>query len=114
MRKNWVLPVMISVAFFALAWALPSISPHVEHIWRYCIAAVGFAILVISYFIARNVPAEPLPQGGRGGEASAPGEGAEAVGGAGGNANGRLGGDGGSAVAAGKRSRAKGGAGGSG
>jgi hypothetical protein len=114
MRINFFTPLLMSVAFLIFGAVLPTIMPTVGVEWKYASLAVGVALLVATYFVAKNGSSTSQTRGGRGGKSSAPGENADAEGGAGGNANGGIGGDGGSALASGKGARAKGGAGGSG
>ena|SRR5471032_1674132 len=114
MRINFFVPLLMSAAFLIFGAVLPTIMPTVGVEWKYASLAVGVALLVATYFVAKNGSSTSRTRGGRGGKSSAPGENADAEGGAGGNANGGIGGDGGSALATGKGARAKGGAGGSG
>ena len=114
MRINYFVPLLMSVAFMIIGAVLPTIMPSVGVEWKYLSLAVGVALLVATYAIAKAGSSASQTRGGRGGESSAPGANADAEGGSGGNANGGLGGDGGSALATGKGARAKGGAGGTG
>jgi len=113
-RINYFVPLLMGAAFLIFGAVLPTLIPDVNVNWKYASLAVGVALLVIAYFVAKNDSPTSHTHGGRGGKASAPGENATAEGGEGGNANGGIGGDGGSARASGKGSRAKGGAGGAG
>jgi hypothetical protein len=114
MRINYVLPLLMGTAFLIFGVIFPLIMPEVSNVWKYSLLAVGVVLLVISYFFARNGSTPSQPRGGRGGAAKATGEDTDALGGAGGNANGGTGGNGGNAYATGKGARARGGAGGSG
>jgi hypothetical protein len=114
MRINYVLPLLMGTAFLIFGVVFPLMMPNVSNGWKYSLLVVGFVLLVISYFVARSRSAPSQSRGGRGGAARATGENTDAVGGAGGNANGGTGGNGGNAYATGKGARARGGAGGSG
>lgn len=104
----------MGIAFLLFSVVLPLIIPAVDQNWAYGLASVGVFLLVASFIVAKSGSTQLRARGGRGGKAIASGEEADAVGGAGGNANGGIGGNGGNARATGKGARAKGGAGGAG
>jgi hypothetical protein len=114
MRINYVLPLLMGIAFLIFGMVLPTLMPTMSDEWKYGLLTVGVVLLLISCLLARFGPTAPSSYGGSGGNGIATGEDSDAIGGAGGKANGGIGGKGGDARATGKGARAKGGAGGSG
>lgn len=114
MQISYVVPLLMGSAFLIFGLVLPTLLPILNNAWKYGLLGVGAILLLYSCFIARTGSKTIRSRGGLGGKASATGVNADAVGGAGGNANSGIGGNGGNARATGKGSRAKGGAGGSG
>lgn len=114
MRINYVLPLLMGIAFLIFGMVFPTLMPTMSDEWKYGLLAVGVVLLLISYLVARLGSTASPSYGGSGGKGIATGEDSDAIGGAGGNANDGIGGNGGNARATGKGARARGGAGGSG
>lgn len=114
MRITYVLPLLIGIAFLIFGLVLPTLMPRMSDAWKYGLLGVGVVLLLVSYLVARFSSTTPSSRGGKGGKGIATGEDSDAIGGAGGDANGGIGGNGGNARATGKGARARGGAGGSG